>query len=183
MALDHPAKLEALLFSAGEPLSRKRLCTFLGISPMELRDVALSLRERLSNRGLSLIETGDELELRTAPEASSLIQKLRESELSRELGKAGLETLAVIMYRDGATRSEIDWVRGVNSATTVRSLQLRGLISRNEDVHDRRRIRYVATTEALAHLGIESIRDLPRYEELTRALAVSEHNSNEEASA
>lgn len=174
MKLSTSAALEAVLFAAGEPLSKKRLATLLDISAEELRDAALSLRDALSGRGLALIEAGEDLEMRTAPEAVSVVQKLRESELSRDLGKAGLETLAVILYKNGATRGEIDWVRGVNSAAALRSLTLRGLIERSEDAKDRRRIRYTATIEALAHLGISSIRDLPRHAEFTEALTTAQ---------
>jgi segregation and condensation protein B len=110
MSLSHSAALEAVLFAAGEPISKKRLASLLGISPIELRDAALELRDHLDGRGLALIEAGEDLELRTAPDASAVVQKLRESELSRDLGKAGLETLAIVLYKNGATRGEIDWV-------------------------------------------------------------------------
>ena len=179
MAISHSAALEAVLFAAGEPLSKKRLAALLGATPEELRAAALELRENLSKRGgLALIEGGEEIELRTSAETADVVQKLRESELSRDLGKAGLETLAIILYKNGATRSEIDWVRGVNSATALRSLTLRGLIVRAEDEQDRRRIRYTPTIDALAHLGVSTVRDLPRYEEFTSSLQESEVHEN-----
>lgn len=163
-----PAAIEALLFASGEPLSKKRLAALLGVKDAELRLALDALATRLSGHGLSLIETGDEMELRTAPEAAEFVQKLRESELSRDLGKASLETLAVIAYQDGATRGEVDWVRGVNSSASMRTLLLRGLISGSEDPRDKRRIRYTLTTGALAHLGLSSLTELPRHEELAR---------------
>ena len=181
MTFSHSAALEAVLFAAGEPLSKKRLVTLLGISPTELRDAALELRDRLDETGLALIEAGEDLELRTAPEASSVVHKLRESELSRDLGKAGLETLAIILYKNGATRGEIDWVRGVNSTAALRSLSLRGLVSRAEDEHDRRRIRYAPTVEALAHLGVSSAKDLPQYDEFAESLATRGDGPTEES--
>jgi segregation and condensation protein B len=171
MAFSHSAALEAVLFAAGEPLPKKRLVSLLGISPTELRDAALELRDHLEHTGLALIEAGEDLELRTTPDASTFVQKLRESELSRDLGKAGLETLAIILYKNGATRGEIDWVRGVNSTAALRSLSLRGLILRSEDEHDRRRIRYTATIDALAHLGVSTAKELPHYEEFAESLA------------
>lgn len=170
MALTPPATLEAMLFASGEPVSKKRLATLLGITPELLQKAADALREELSGRGLGLVETDTELELRTAPDAADLVKKLREAELARDLGKAGLETLALILYRGGATRGEIDWVRGVNSSQTVRSLLLRGLIEKTEDASDRRRPRYKPTVEALAHLGIEKPEQLPQYEELSAIL-------------
>ena len=62
-----------------------------------------------------------------------------------------------------------DWVRGVNSSTSLRTLLVRGLIEGREDERDKRRIRYSLTTEALAHLGVARITDLPRAAELSAA--------------
>ena len=161
-----PAAVHALLFASGEPLEKKRLAALLGITPAELQIALDALSNSLSGTGVAVIETATEAELRTAPEAAALVKNLRESELSRDLGKASLETLAVIAYQEGATRGEIDWVRGVNSSASLRTLLLRGLIEGREDERDKRRIRYSITTEALAHLGIARAEDLPRAEEL-----------------
>ena len=75
----------------------------------------------------------------------------------------------MVAYRNGATRSEIDWVRGVNSSASLRTLLMRGLIDAQEDPADKRRIRYQLTTDALAHLGIARREDLPRFSELSLA--------------
>ncbi len=170
MPLSTESLLEAVLFASGEAMPKKRLASLLGISADQLQAAADRLRETLTERGLALIETGGELDLRTSSEAADIVKKLRESELSRDLGKAGLETLALVLYKNGATRGEIDWVRGVNSSTALRSLLLRGLIRRTEDPTDRRRARYEVTSEALAHLSAERLSDLPRYEEFSAAL-------------
>lgn len=166
MAASESARLEAVLFAEGGPVSRKRLASVLGMNDGALTLALEDLRHALSGRGLALVEVKDEVELRTSPDVSDAIEKLREGELSRDLGKAGLETLAIVLYQGGATRSEIDWVRGVNSAQTVRSLLLRGLVKKTEDPGDRRKYRYEVTTEALSHLGVGRIEDLPRFAEL-----------------
>lgn len=164
--LTPPAALEALLFASGEPLEKSQLAKLLDISPDQLAVVAEALDRSLAERGLALIETTDELELRTSPEAADIVKSLRENELARDLGKGSLETLAVIAYQTGATRSEIDWVRGVNSSASLRTLLMRGLIEGKEDETDKRRIRYSLTPEALAHLGLSRAEELPRAEEL-----------------
>jgi segregation and condensation protein B len=182
----HPsasARLEALLFAAGESLPKKRLAILLELSAEELRAAAVELRDRLEGTGLSLMEAGEELELRTIPGAATVLKKFRESELSRDLGKASLETLAVILYKNGATRSEIDWIRGVNSAAALRSLQLRGLVERSEDITDRRRIRYSATVDALAHLGVSQLQDLPSFVELTESLSQPAYKNKKKRAA
>ena len=162
-----PQALEALLFVAAEPLTKDEISRLLEVSPANLEKVVTSLAKELSGRGLTLVDTGKELELRTAPDAAPILKKLYDSKLSRDLGKAGLETLAVVAYRPGSTRSEIDWVRGVNSSASMRTLLVRGLIAGEEDHNDRRKIRYRLTTEAYAHLGISTAEDLPRYSELS----------------
>ena len=179
MALALSSRLEAVLFAAGEPLEKARLAKLLEASSESLEDALNALRISLEGHGLSLIETEKEVELRTNPEASADIQKLRESELSRDLGKASLETMALILYKDGATRGEIDWVRGVNSGAAIRTLLLRGLIERTEDPSDKRRARYVPTIDALGHLGIETKDKLPRFAEFSAALSAHEATSEE----
>ena len=184
--LTPPQALEAILFAAGEPLERTEAAKLLGIKEDQLQAVADALSAQLSGRGLALVEAENELELRTSAEASEFVKKLRESELSRDLGKGSLETLAVIAYQGGATRGEIDWVRGVNSTASLRSLMLRGLIEGREDPADKRRQRYSLTTEALAHLGLENASQLPRHQELSRqSTAIVEENrlASEAASA
>jgi len=180
--LTPPAAVQALLFSSGEPLEKKQLAELLDIKTDELIVVLRALAGLLKGSGLTLIETADEVELRTAPEASVIVKKLHESELARDLGKASMETLAVIAYKagqpsNGATRGEIDWVRGVNSSASLRTLLMRGLIEGKEDERDKRRVRYSITTEALAHLGLARVEDLPRYNELTTG--VQEINKEE----
>ncbi|HEV7121202.1 MAG TPA: SMC-Scp complex subunit ScpB [Candidatus Paceibacterota bacterium] len=174
MALSPAATLEAVLFASGEPITKKRLGALLGVSGDLLEAGLGELAKNLHGRGLALIDTGEEVELRTAPGAADIVKKLREAELSRDLGKASLETLAIILYRGGATRSDIDWVRGVNSTAALRSLLMRGLIERGEDTLDRRRARYTATVDALAHLGVAKMEDLPRFAEFQASFAGQE---------
>lgn len=170
MALQSPALLEALLFASGEALLKERILTHLDISRKELDEAVGVLTTALQGHGLTLVETDTELELRTTPEASSMVSAFRESELSRDIGKASLETLAIILYTNGATRSEIDYIRGVNSSAALRSLLLRALIEKTEDTTDKRRVRYQATVEALAHLGVSRKEDLPRYKEYVEGM-------------
>lgn len=161
MALTPPATLEALLFAAGEALPKKRIVSLLEISDELLAAAITALAHELEGRGLALIETDTELELRTSPDAAPVVETYRKGELTRDLGRAGLEALAIILYQNGATRSEIDWIRGVNSTTAIRSLLLRGLIERETDTEDKRRLRYTPSVDAYAHLGVGSFDELP----------------------
>jgi segregation and condensation protein B len=181
--LTPPAAVCALLFASGEPMTKKRLASLLALKDAQL-DIALKALDRsLEGSGIALLSTETEIELRTAPEAAEVVKKLRENELSRDLGKASLETLAVIAYQSQATRGEIDWVRGVNSSASLRTLLVRGLVEGREDERDKRRQRYALTTEALAHLGIRSAEELPRAKELKAATQsiVSEEEKEEQS--
>lgn len=173
MALSLPHTLEALLFAAGDALPKKRILSMLSISEEMLAAAVGELSEELSKTGLALIQTDSELELRTSAEAAPVVEEFRKNELSRDLGKAGLETLAIILYQQGATRSEIDWIRGVNSTAALRSLLLRGLIERQADSEDKRRMRYTPTVDTYAHLGVSGVTELPNVEALRAQL--SEH--------
>lgn len=165
------ALLESLLFAVGGPISKKELIALLEITGEMLTQATDALRTDLQGRGIALIEMGDEMELRTSPQASLFVDKLYEAERSKELGKAAMETLAIVLYQGSATRSEIDWVRGVNSTAALRSLLIRGLVTSAEDETDRRRARYTASADALAHLGISSLTELPGYTEIAGTLA------------
>ena len=102
--LTPPSALFALLFASGGPLEKKRLAALIGIEEPELARAIAALAEWLKGSGVALIETETEAELRTAPEASAIVHALLENELARDLGKASLETLAIIAYQGGATR-------------------------------------------------------------------------------
>lgn len=175
MVLSLPHTLQALLFASGEAMAKKQVLKLLEIPEDMLAAAVSDLSRQLAGTGLTLMETATELELRTAPDAAPVVEKLRQSELARDLGKAGLETLAVILYQDGATRGEIDWVRGVNSTAALRSLLMRGLVERSTDAADKRRVRYTATLDALAHLGLSRREELPNYAALAGQL--SEHQA------
>lgn len=167
--LTPPAAAHALLFASDGPLEKKQLAKLLGIKDAEVKLVLKALTDSLKGSGVVLVDTDTEVELRTSPQAAPIVKKFRESELARDLGKASLETLAVIAYKTGTTRGEVDWVRGVNSSASLRTLLMRGLVEGREDERDKRRIRYSLTTEALAHLGIANVEELPRAEELGAA--------------
>jgi len=165
-------QIEAVLFFRAEPMTTKKLAAALGIKEKEIEDALAELENSLGNRGISLIRNGDEVELRTSPSVSGLIEKLTKEELSRDLGKAGLETIAVILYKGSAKRSEIDYIRGVNSSFILRNLLIRGLVER--EVDGGRGFLYKPTTDLLAHLGVKKLEELPEFDKVKEALLAFE---------
>lgn len=161
MALD--AKIEAILFFKAEPLSIKKLAQILKTDEMEIKNALAILKEKLEGRGVTLIEKDDEVMLGTAGDAGGIIEELSKEELSRDLGKAGLETLSIVLYRGPITRSGIDYIRGVNSTFILRNLLIRGLVEKIPNPNDQRSFLYRATFDLLSHLGISRVEDLPEY--------------------
>lgn len=107
---------------------------------------------------------GEEASFGTHPELSSLIEEMQKEEVSRDLGKAGLETLSIILYKHPVSRREIDYIRGVNSSYILRNLLMRGLIEKTEGGAGERSYSYKPTLELMRHLGLTRTEDLPNYE-------------------
>src|SRR3990167_8266479 len=168
------ARAEAFLFSEGEPLPARRLKQFLECTDAEL-DLALQeLAHRREGSGISLVRAPNEIGLAVSPLCALQIRKEQEKELEREIGDAGLEVLAILLYRGPSTRSQIDYIRGVNTSTTLRTLLARGLVLRAENPSDSREYLYRPTAGLLAHLGVSKTKDLPEYEKIVGELAAFE---------
>ena len=166
-------KIEAILFFKGEPVSLKKLQDILKVSKEEISEAILNLKKNIENRGVVLIENGDEITLGTAPNLSTLIEDLQKEELNRDLSKASLETLSIVLYKNGVTRAEIDYIRGVNSSFTLRALSVRGLVEKTTDTKDSRRFIYKPSFELLSYMGVKSIEELPDYAEVNFSLKVA----------
>ncbi len=166
-------KIEALLFALGRPMSKTELAKKLNVSAEEITEAQTLLASRLTG-GITLVDDGAMLELRTSSEASALIEQIQKEEYSREVGRAGLEALAAILYRGPLTRAEIDFIRGVNSSQTLRTLTMRGLVRKITTPQDERSFLYEPTTERFASLGIVSKAQLPEYEHTRAKLSALE---------
>lgn len=173
------AKIEAILFARGEQMSLKELAKLFEVPEAEIKRNLTILEEMLKGRGVAIVRTDTHVQLRTAPEASEILEELRKEELAGGIGKAGIETLAILLYKGPSTRSELEYIRGVNVGGILRTLLMRGLVTRAHSDADTRSYVYKPTTEALAHLGVTSKEDMPQYEELTKELAALEETLKE----
>ncbi len=163
-------KIEAILFWKGEPMAHKKLASIFEVSESDIVEAVSKLKVNLENRGVVLLEKDNEIALGTAPEVSSLLEDLRKEELNKELSKATLETLSIVLYKNGASRAEIDYIRGVNSSFTLRALSVRGLVEKVPDPKDSRRYLYKPTFELLSFMGITKIEELPDYAEVNNSI-------------
>jgi len=166
--------IEALLFALGRAVSRNELVKKLGVSAEDI-EVGITELSRMQLGGITLVDDGRMVELRTAPASSELIEQIQKEESSRDIGKAGLEALAAILYRGPLTRAEIDFIRGVNSSQTLRTLLMRGLIRRVDNPKDERSFLYEPTTDLFAYLGIATRSALPNFEETRDKLQALEN--------
>ena len=173
--------IEALLFALNRPLSREELAGMLAVEEEEVGKGLESLRKELSGRGIVLVDDGKMVELRTGGGASELIEKVRREEFSRDIGRAGLEALAAILYRGPLSRSEVDFIRGVNSSQTLRTLLTRGLIRKVPNPRDERSFLYEPTTELYAELGLSTSSDLPEYTVVQKKLEDLEASYKEQS--
>ena len=165
--------IEAILFWKGEPMTVPELCRALKASSGEVKTALDILKQKLQGRGLALIHVSDEIALSTAPECHEIIEHLRKEELSRDLGKAALETLSIVLYKGRVSRRDIDYIRGVNSTAILRSLLIRGLIERTQSEVDERMFLYRPTVELCSLLGLRSIEDLPEFREVQKELGAT----------
>ena len=172
-------KIEAVLFYKAEPMKRDELAKIFAVSSEEISEALGALTTSLTGRGIRLVATDTSVSLVTAPELSDFIDELRKEELKGDIGKAGAETLAIILYRGPLSRAEIDRVRGVNSTFILRNLLIRGLIERRSHPTDSRSFTYAITPALLNHLGITSRESLPEFAEIMNALDIFEHEEEQ----
>lgn len=169
-AMSNPLSLsqsiEALLLYQGGSLKIAELSRILEQPKEVVAEALTSLETDLADRGVSLVRDGETVALTTASGAKELIEKLRRDELEGAVGRAGLETLAIIMYRGPVSRADIEYIRGVTVSTMLRTLLIRGLIERVDNPNDKRSFLYKATSELPAYLGVTRLSDLPGYQEI-----------------
>jgi segregation and condensation protein B len=176
-------KIEAILLFKNEPVSLASLAKSLNTSIGEIKAALKTLEEFYKDRGLVIVSTDEEVSLGTNPSLSSLIEDMQKEELSRDIGRAGLETLAIVLYKGPVSRREIDYIRGVNSGFILRNLLIRGLVERTDSESGERSFSYKPTLKLLQHLGIRKREDLPEYGVALKKLeefAKAEADGNEE---
>ncbi|MBV6451856.1 MAG: Segregation and condensation protein B [Anaerolineales bacterium] len=156
------AKLEALLFVSGEPVTTAQLATALDVAPSVIERGLNELDASLAGRGLKLQRHAGRVQLTTAPQLAELIELFLGLEATAHLSRAALETLAIIAYQQPVTRPQIDSIRGVNSDSMMKSLLHKNLILESGRADGPGRpILYSTTPEFLQHFGLNSILEMP----------------------
>ena len=166
------AALEALLFVAERPLSRREIAALAGTDratvDARLGDLEVSLRQR----GLRILTSSDRVELVSAPAAGALIARYVGADAIR-MSPAALETLAIVAYRQPVTKSAVERIRGVDSDYSIRALVHRRLVVElaRADAPGRP-ILYGTVFEFLERFGFASLEELPPLEADVAAILV-----------
>lgn len=160
--------IEALIFASSEPVSERILAERLP----ENTDIAATLhhlQKVYANRGVHLVQVGNNWAFRTAPDLAFLMN--REVVQQRKLSRAAMEVLAIIAYHQPVTRAELEDIRGVETSKgTLDVLMETGWIKlRGRRRTPGRPVTYGTTDAFLDHFGLPEIRDLPGLEELRGA--------------
>jgi segregation and condensation protein B len=160
--------VEALLFASEAPVEAERIQEVLELpSAGEARELVRVLGERLDGQGraLQIIEVGGGFRLVTRPEVAPWLVKLARSRTRSRLSRSSLETLAIIAYRQPASRPDIDAVRGVNSEAVLDNLLDRRMIriAGRKDSPGRPFL-YETTRDFLVAFGLRDLADLPKVE-------------------
>ena len=159
------AKVEAILFASGKPVSLKSLANVLEVKVSEVGEVIAALQKEKNSKDsrVHLISHEGSVQLATNPVFGELISGLVKDEFAGELTRPQLETLSIICYRAPVTKPEIEQIRGVNCSLIIRNLLIRGLVEEKEDATRLQSV-YSVTTDFVRHLGLHKLTELPEYE-------------------
>ncbi|MBM4053063.1 MAG: SMC-Scp complex subunit ScpB [Planctomycetes bacterium] len=162
--------VEALLFTADEPLSVKKICTIVDDTDANLIKDAITLLQNdydQQARSFQIEEIAGGFQIYTRPEYHEWISKLRKKTSETKLSQASLETLAIIAYKQPVLRADVESIRGVQSGQIIRLLMEKNLVKvvgRDESLGHP--LLYGTTKQFLEHFGLKNIKDLPKAEEL-----------------
>ena len=167
------AVVEALIFASPEPITPKMLFRLLSDEPKEDVSAALAaLKADYENRpGLQMVEVAGGYQIVTRPDLHEWVRRLFHERSTQKLTVQGLETLAVIAYKQPITALEIAEIRGVNTSGVLSTLLERHLIKivgRKNVVG--RPFLYATTKEFLIRFGLKDRNDLPKIEDMAEAL-------------
>jgi segregation and condensation protein B len=174
------AAVEAILFASIEPVSLEQLVQALGADEPKIRGWVEQLEQELDapHRGLRLVAVAGGYRLVTKGEVAEILRRHRQLTTAVRLSKAGLETLAIVAYKQPVLRTEVEQIRGVDCAGVLKTLldyRLIKIVGRREIVG--RPIVYGTTREFLEYFGLNTLAELPtlkEFEELARHSAPGE---------
>jgi segregation and condensation protein B len=161
-------QVEAILFAASEPLDIETIEERVK-NTNNIKKIVENIQADYLNRGINLVCIKNKWSFRTSADLSKLMSLQKSTQ--RKLSKATLETLAIIVYHQPVTRSEIEEIRGVAFATNTLEILLELDWVRPAGRKDviGKPIQYATTENFLNHFNIQKLSDLPTISELSSA--------------
>lgn len=156
--------LEAILLVVEEPVDETTLAQVLEVPAEEVTQALRALRAAYvdERRGFVLRQAGGGWRLYTDPGMAAYVERFVQHGRSGKISQAGLETLAIIAYKQPVTRGQVGEIRGVDADGAVRSLLQRGLIEEvGRDPSPGQPLLYGTTAAFLEQLGLTSLDELP----------------------
>ena len=168
-------QVEAILFSAEEPLDIESIKEKLK-TRSDIKKILNSLEVQYRNRGINLVCIAGKWSFRTAHNLTKFMNL--QTYTKKKLSKAAIETLAIIVYHQPVTRSEIEEIRGVVFATGTLEilLELNWVRPSGRKNVPGKPIQYITTDDFLSHFNLQKLSDLPNIEELTSAGLIDNAN-------
>ncbi len=176
--------IESMIFISLEPLTLEKMKSVL--TDFDEKEIEQAIMELLNTfttneRGIHIIQAAGGYFFSTKPEHDSWIKRLLKVERKNRLSSAALETLSAIAYHQPTTLAEISAFRGVDSTHTLKTLlqkRLVKIVGRKKSPGNP--LIYRTSEKFLTYFGLNSIKDLPSPEELSKIL--EEENVPEEDS-
>ena len=163
----HTKQLQAILFTSGAPVAKKKLLTLLKCRDEELEKATVELTEACRDTGVSIIVDGMQIALTTSKEVFKVVEKIKKEDHIPTLSKTSQETLAIIAYAGPIAKVDLDFLRGVNTQYTIRRLSIRGLIQETKKGGTQL---FSITVEFLTHLGFQKVEELEKYTEIRKTI-------------
>jgi segregation and condensation protein B len=163
--------IEAMLFVGGAPLTAERVCAAIhGLTPAQFREQIddLGARYRRQGRPYQIRPQDQGFVLTLKPRFRTIADRLHGSDREARLSQTAIDALALVAYRQPATKKEIDAIRGGDSGSLLRQLLRRGLIAVQRGQADQREITYCTTRRFLELFGLKSLDDLPQTQDLQK---------------
>ena len=160
--------LEALLFYAGDIISKRRLCEICNTDLASINRAISHLNEiyQATNSGIEVIEVDDGYQMCTAAKHLQIIQLYRQKPVKNILTQALIETLAIVAYSQPITRTQIEDIRGVRCEHVISRLLEYGLIEEVGRLNViGRPILFGTTNEFLRHFGFRNLEEMPKIKE------------------
>jgi segregation and condensation protein B len=161
--------LECLLYITNEPISVKKIASFLNIENKKLWKIIEEIKEEYSedNHGIMLIEVAKKIQMATKPQYGRWVKDFFKLPKKIKFTKATLETLSIIAFKQPISRVEIEDIRGVGVKTILINLlshDLIKIVGRKEGIG--RPLLYGTTDKFLKTFGLKDLSMLPKVEEM-----------------